>query len=268
MDISIIIINFNTLSLTQKCIQSIKEKTKGVSYEIVLVDNASTEANTKETFAQISDIVFVPSAENLGFAKGNNFGIQHAKGEYILLLNSDTELINDAVSIAHQFIKANPEIGVASAQLLYPDGRVQFSCKRFPSVTRLLFERLRLFKLLPKKMVGKILLEAFFDHNIRVQPDWIAGTFFMFPKRILAEMPNKKLADDFFMYGEDIQWGFDLKKLGYKIQFLPEAKVLHYVGASSNRSIEWMNQNKVKIMEMYYSKIHRNLIKFLDTNLP
>lgn len=269
MDVSIIIINYNTLELTKKCIESIKEKTQGIHYEIVLVDNASTEPKTKETFEQIPDIVFAPSKENLGFAKGNNFGIRRAKGKYILLLNSDTELINDAVSICYNhFQNHDKRLGVVSAQLQYPDGRIQDSCNRFPSIKYLLFERLRLFKFFPKSIYGKILLGPFFDHQSKVQPDWVWGTFYMFPKKILEKLPNKKLADNFFMYGEDVQWGLEFNKLGVKIQFLPEAKVVHYVGSSSNRGMEWMKENNAKLREMYYSKMHRFFLNFLDTNLP
>lgn len=267
MDVSIIIINYNTLDLTTKCIESVKDKTKGVSYEIIVVDNDSKEAGTKEKFNSVPDIKFIPSSENLGFAKGNNLGIEHAAGEYILLLNSDTELINDAVSICHNYIKDKPDVGVVSAQLQYPDGRVQFSCKRFPSVKYLLFERLRLFKLIPKRKAGRILLEAFFKHDERVEADWIAGTFYMIKAKILLELPQQKLADDFFMYGEDMQWGFEFKKLDYKLQFLPEAKVLHHVGASSDNSVKWMNENRSKLFEMYYSIIHRKSITFLERYL-
>lgn len=266
--VSIIIINYNTLELTLKCIASVKFKTLGLDFEIIVVDNDSSEANTVEVLSKLEGITFVPSNVNLGFAKGNNLGIKYAKGNQILLLNSDTELINNAVKIASDFLSESKGVAVAAAQLQYPDGRVQFSCKRFPSIKYLLLERLRLFKLLPKKIAGKILLEAFFDHKERVQPDWVAGTFFMFPRRILSLLPNGKLADDFFMYGEDIQWGFDIKNLGYKIQFLPEAKVLHHVGMSSDRSIDWMNENRKTIIENYYSTWYGNLLMKLEASLP
>jgi len=264
LDLSIIIINYNTIDLTTNCIKSINEKVLGIRYEIIVVDNASAEPNTKESLIILDFVRYIQSNNNLGFAKGNNLGIEHAKGEYVLLLNSDTELINDAVAISHEFIKKDSSIGVVSAQLQYPDGRIQDSCNRFPSIRYLLFERLRLFKLFPKKIADKILLGPFFDHQSKVQPDWVWGTFFMFPKSLLKKLPNNKLADDFFMYCEDIQWGLDIRQLGYNIQFLPEAKVTHYVGGSSENSRKHIEKNRKILVKKYYNKIHYQILFALE----
>ena len=124
MDVSIIIINYNTCQLSKAAIHSVIEKTKDCSYEIIVVDNHSTEdaSSLKEKFPSIH---YIQSDKNLGFAGGNNLGIQEANGEYILLLNSDTLLKNDAVSIVFNYLKARPNMAVASARLEYPNGRLQ-----------------------------------------------------------------------------------------------------------------------------------------------
>jgi len=146
LKVSVIIVNFNTFELSSRCIQSVIEKTKLVDYEIILVDNASHECDAQKFKTLFPQIILVKSSINLGFAGGNNLGLQHATSNYILLLNSDTELINDAISLSINRIASNFYIGALSAQLLYPDGKMQYPASRFPSLKMELRELLRLNK--------------------------------------------------------------------------------------------------------------------------
>src|SRR5687768_13853975 len=117
IEVSIVIVHFNTPQLTKDCIQSIIEKTKGISYEVIVVDNASTIHDADEIKEWFPEVVLIKSSINAGFAGGNNLGIAQAKGRYILLLNSDTVLVNDAVSLAFTYLENHPKAGVVSAQL-------------------------------------------------------------------------------------------------------------------------------------------------------
>ncbi len=264
MDVSIVIINFNTFTLTCNCIQSIIEKTKDVSFEIILVDNASVEIDAEEFKTRFPEIVLIKNQTNEGFSKGCNVGIEHTKGEYILLLNSDTILVNNAVLICRDFLRKHPKVAVVSSRLEYEDGTIQSNCHRFPSVKYGLFELFRMQKIIPKKWGGKILFGYFFDCNSIAFPDWVWGTYFMFEKRKLRQLENNKLAEDFFMYVEDMQWCKDFRLRGYAIAIQPEARVIHLVGKSGASRSSMMMVNTEKFMAKYYPAWEIKWIKIIN----
>lgn len=261
VQVSIIIVNYNTFRLTSACIQSILNFVQGVSYEIIVVDNHSTDVNPHQFMHKFSFIQLIKSPLNVGFAKGNNLGIAISRGEYILLLNSDAVLINDAITPVIEFLAQNPQVAVGSARLQYPDGKVQHNCQRFPSVKYQLIELLRLQKM--SSGIKKKLFGSFFNYNEIAYPDWVWGTFFMFKKDLLNILPGKKLADDFFMYSEDMQWCKDFRLRGYKTVFLPEARIEHHMGASGAAKNEMMKINEEIFLRKYYSWPNRILIKIL-----
>lgn len=265
MDLSIVVINYNTEELTRSCIRSVIQHTSGLQYEIILVDNASTkpldEAGFRKDFPKVRLIM---SPKNLGFAGGNNLGIEQAKGRYVLLLNSDTYLTENALFRLYDFMMAHPKAGAASARLIYPDGRHQSVAQRFPSVRYGMIEFLRLQKFMSRRSAGKLLLGAFFDHDETVQADWVWGACFIFPRKLLAELPEKKLDDQFFMYYEDMQWCMDIKRLGYEICFVADAEVVHLMGGSSARKSELMQQNGAIFMQRNYRPSEIRWIKKLE----
>jgi GT2 family glycosyltransferase len=246
MQLSIIIINYNTFQLTHNCIQSIKEKVRDLEYEIVLVDNASFERDPKHFKEIFPDIILVESATNTGFTGGNNLGIQHSTGDYILLLNSDTELLNNAPKICYDYMMEHPEVGMTTCQLMYPDGRIQHNTRRFRTIKWELLEILPLFRLLPKKKKENLMLHHYFDHQRFVEADWVWGAYMMFPGKILLQLKDHKLSEDFFMYCEDVLWSWEFKQLGYKIHFLPQAKVMHIHKGSTSQD-KWIQVRKTSI---------------------
>lgn len=257
MQLSIIIINYNTFRLTCNCIQSIKEKLQDLAYEIILVDNDSSECDPSLFLQSFPDIKLIISAENLGFTGGNNLGVAKAKGEYLLLLNSDTELINNAPKICYDFLLQHPEAGLATAQLTYPDGRLQHSCRRFRTITWELLEIFPVYLFLSKRKKEKLMLHHYFDHKTQMDCDWVWGAFMLFPASIINQLPMKKLSDDFFMYCEDTLWCWEIKKLGYTIHFLPEAKVMHvHKGSTDKKKMFAVRKtgikNHAKFMKKFY----------------
>jgi hypothetical protein len=230
--VSIIIINYNTFSLTCKCIESVLRYTKGINYEIILVDNASTECSPDKFLELFPQITLIKSTENVGFAKGNNLGLQYAKGKYILLLNSDIELTENSIEICLKKIQEKPTIGVVSPLLIYPNGKIQHTANKFHNLTCEIIEIFRLHKVLGNKK----LLGFYFSHNEEIFVDWVWGAFFLTKKEIIEKMPQSKLPDDFFMYFEDVQWCYLIKKLGYQVLFTPATRAIHHVSASSQNS--------------------------------
>ncbi len=233
-DISIIIVNYNSYELTSACIRSVQTYTTGVPYEIVLVDNASTECDPQRFKDVFPDIVLVRSQLNGGFATGNNVGIAVAKGEYILLLNSDTLLTEDSVSRSLNAIKSDPETGVLGCRMTYPDGTIQYSARSFRSIGR---EILDLFRFMPMMMSYEnrsVLMQGrYFKHDKDMYSEWVNGAFFLFPKKILTQLPGQKLDERFFMYGEDQLWCYQIHKLGYKVKFFAGTTIIHIHSGST-----------------------------------
>jgi GT2 family glycosyltransferase len=231
------------------------------------VDNASYEVDPQKFLERFPNIILVVNPVNTGFSKGNNLGIAKATGNYVLLLNSDTLLKNNAVAIGVEVLQQNQHVAAMAARLEYPDGRLQHNCQRFPSIKYKAFELLRMQKLLPSSRGGKILMGFFFDHNSPAEPDWVWGTFFMFRRELLQRLPEAKLNDHFFMYVEDVQWCMDFRRLGYSIAFDPRAQVIHLMGKSGGAKSSLMNENMNKFMEVHYSPLKRKLIRLLDRML-
>ena len=257
MQLSIIIINYNTFRLTCNCIQSIQEKLVDLEYEIILVDNDSSECDPQLFAKQFPTIKLIVSAENTGFTGGNNIGIAHAAGDYILLLNSDTELINNAPKICYDYMQQHPEVGVTTAQLSYPDGKIQYNCRRFRTIGWELLQVFPFYRLMTKRKREQLMLHHYFDHQSRMVCDWVWGTFMLFPRKIISELSGTQLPADFFMYVEDVLWCWHIKKLGYEIVFLPEAKVMHiHKGSTSKEKLKQVRlmgmKNHAQFMKKFY----------------
>lgn len=258
VDVSILIINYNTKTFTENCIRSVIEHTKAVSYEIIVVDNNSTLFDPQTFVEQFAGITLIKNAENVGFAAGNNIGIASAKGNYILLLNSDTELVNDAVSIAFQKMDSDHTIGALTGKLIYPDGRIQGAVCSFPSLRNECMELLRFNKRESKTSKSNRLKGDLWDYAHATDGDWIWGTFFMFKKELLNNFPDNKLHEDFFMYYEDVLWCYHIKKHArLRIHYFPEPVIIHHLSASSVNS---------DADEIYMKKILPNEYAFLTKN--
>ena len=129
MDVSVIIVNYNTFRMTADCIESVRQKTSGISYEIILVDNGSTDGS-KDFFEQFEGIKYIYSDENLGFGRANNLGAKQASGDYLFLLNSDTLLINNAIKILYDYINTHQSVGVVGGNLVGLDSTERISFER------------------------------------------------------------------------------------------------------------------------------------------
>jgi GT2 family glycosyltransferase len=234
MDISIIIINYNTFDLTSNCIRSIIEFTKEVSYEVILVDNASTECDPQNFLKEFPGVNLIRSKTNGGFAYGNNLGIGKATGEHILLLNSDTLLKEDSISKSLNYLKKIADAGVLGCRMTFIDGSIQHTARRFRSIQ---WELLDLFRFIPMLMLYKkrsrLMLGKYFRCDENIECDWVNGAFFMFPGKILAQLPAKKLDDRFFMYGEDQLWCKQIRDIGYKVLFYSETTIIHINSGST-----------------------------------
>ena len=252
MLVSIVIINYNTFQITCDCISSVIEKTRDVPYEIILVDNASPDDNPDDFLIRFPSIHLVKSKENGGFAKGNNIGIEHAKGDIILLLNSDTVLNEDSISKAARYLSAHPELGPVGVRLIYTDGKLQHTARKFRSIKNELLDLIRpLLKLLPYKKRALMMLNQYFKGEFNTPCDWVSGAFMMFNKRLLNLLPEHKLDERFFMYGEDQLWCYQFDTLGFPSYYLAETTVVHINNASTKPSKQLQLLKKFIDLELY-----------------
>lgn len=238
MDLSIILVNFNSLDYTLNCIQSIYDSNLSINFEIVLIDNASDNNPQGIVLEKFPAIRYYKNDENLGFSKANNQGINYAVGNVILLLNNDTIVNKDAIERSYFKVVKNNTVGALSCQLRYPNGEIQHNCQSFPSIYKKWIEKFRLHKLISKKYRSKLLQGFYWDYEHDGLPDWIWGTFFMFRKDITHKLPNNKLNDEYFMYMEDMHWCWDIRKAGYDVYYLSSSYIVHFGGGSgANKQI-------------------------------
>jgi hypothetical protein len=232
--VSVIIINYNTFSLTSACIRSVYAHTKSVSFEVILVDNASVECDADDFLREFPQLKLIKSLNNAGFAAGNNLGIAAASGHYYLLLNSDTLLTEDSIGKAYHFLSERADVGVVGCRQVYPDGKIQFVARKFRSIR---WELLDLFRfvtyLMPYKRRSRLLLGKYFKNDTTCEADWVNGAFFMMPAAVVRAMPGQQLDDRFFMYGEDVLWCEQIRQLGHRIFFFADTTIIHIAGAST-----------------------------------
>ncbi len=232
--VSVVIINYNTFKITCDCIASVIQHTRNCDYEIVLVDNASPNDNPDEFLKLFPGIKLIKSTENGGFAKGNNLGIAAARGDVILLLNSDTVLTEDSISLALAELKRHEPIGPLGVRLVYPDGKLQHTARRFRSIRNELLDLARpLLKLLPYEKRSDLMLNQYFYGDRNTWCDWVSGAFFMFHRQMLDKMPEHKLDERYFMYGEDQLWCLQAQQMGYPGYYYAGTTVTHIHAAST-----------------------------------
>ncbi len=260
MDLSVIIINYNTRHLTLQCLQSIYAKTSGLNFEVILVDNASVECDPIVFKEAYPDITLIRSEVNTGFSGGNNMGIAVAKGDYYILLNSDTELLNNALYLGWQEMKADPSIGVLSGQLQYPDGRLQYPASHFPSIGLEAALLTRIYGLLPSHIRRRWYLSDQWNHHHSTEADWVWGAYFMVPRYVIRQLPGGRLPDDFFMYVEDMQWCYAIRQLGYHIWYSSVPKCIHHIGGSAKKEDRTPEQE----IDVEFRKAIANQVIFLS----
>ncbi|OGY09571.1 MAG: hypothetical protein A2782_03440 [Candidatus Blackburnbacteria bacterium RIFCSPHIGHO2_01_FULL_43_15b] len=237
VDLSIVILVYNAKGYLEQCIDSIRgANLKDISWEIVLVDNASTDGSRELVNAlgkKDKHITAVLNLSNLGFSKGNNEGIKIVSGRYILFLNPDTVLSKDALKEAFLHMEEHPDVGAVGARLHLPTGETDSPAHRgFPTPLNAIFQFIGLRSLFPhSKIFSGYTLGWLIDSALPHEVDVISGAFFLIRRNVGESLGWWD--EDYFMYGEDIDFSYRIKQAGWKIIFLPKADVLHYGGVSA-----------------------------------
>ena len=259
MDLSVVIVNYQTFELTRNTINSIFEYSYPFSYEILVVDNASSDDSLSRLQDYFKDkVTFIASKENNGFAAGNNPALRVAKGKYVLLLNSDTIVWENTLENIYSYMEEHTDVGASGCRVLLENGDLDKACKRsFPNVKNSFF---RLFHIPTNSKDDNYNLDDLPDDEI-YEIDCLTGAFMFMRAEALNEAGL--LDETFFMYGEDIDLCYRIKKAGWKIIYYGESKITHLKGASSKKQKNKLIYEFYRAMYIYYKKHHANESSFL-----
>jgi len=232
MDISIIIVSFNTLDFIKKCIDSVMNSNLGkLTYEIIVIDNASSDSSSSILKKQFPDITVIANKKNLGFAKANNIGIKKAKGEFLLFLNPDIEVQNNTIWEIYEFMLKHSNVGAATCKVILPNGDIDDASHRgFPTPWNSLSYFSGLSRIFPRVRTFSGYNMTWADLSKTHEIDVCAGSFMMVPRKAGREIGWWD--EDYFFYGEDIEFCLRLKEKGYKVYYAPHVIALHYKGVS------------------------------------
>lgn len=252
--LSVVIVSWNTRKLVLKCLESLERSRVRVPMEIILVDNASADATSEAVRQHFPHVRLVQNTENLGFAKANNIGIRLSSGEYVCLLNSDVVVPEGCLDKMLDYLEDHSDIGMLGPRMILPDGSVGQSCERFPTVWNWFCRAVALDRLFKgAKIFGDFTMASFKYDKIQ-DVEVLTGWFWMV--RRLAMTQVGLLEEQFFMYGEDIDWPKRFHNLGWRVVFYPEAAAVHHCAASSSRAPTRFYVEMCRANLQYFQKHH------------
>jgi GT2 family glycosyltransferase len=228
MDISVIIVNWNTIDLLQNCLESIYKTICDISYEIIVVDNASRDGSVAMLREKYPHVHAIKNAENLGFGAANNQAMRIMTGRYALLLNTDTVLTENAVRELFTFMENHLAAAMACGQLLNADGSKQNSIASFPTLLTLLTNMPLLEYLFPNRYPSKR-----YKYDEPIEVDSGIGACLMVRKKAMDEVGM--FDERYFFFFEETDWAYQMKKAGWKIFHVPTAFIYHFQGQSIGR---------------------------------
>ncbi len=230
--LSIIIVNFNAEMFLVECLDSIYAQTKQISFDIWVVDNNSIDASVSMIRRNYPLVNLIENKENPGFARANNDAIRKCTGDYVLLLNPDTLILENAIEKMVKFLDKNPRTGIAGCKVLNADGTLQLACRRsIPTPSVAFFRLTGLSRLFPNsKMMAEYNL-TYLDTDKPHEVDAVSGAFLMIRRKVIDNIGT--LDERFFMYGEELDWCLRTKNAGWKVMYYPDAEIIHYKGECS-----------------------------------
>jgi GT2 family glycosyltransferase len=255
-DISVSIVSYNTRDLLRACLQALRERAESgeVTLEIIVADNASRDGSADMVEREFPAVKLIRTGGNLGYGRANNKALAQARGRYFFVLNSDTEVLPGALSTLRDWMDAHPNVGVAGAQLMMPDGRPQDSCAGDPTLLAFVWEQTYLNKLLPESVITGAYNKTYLDLTKEREVEQVVGACMCVRREAWQQVGG--FDPTYFMYFEDTDLCMRLRREGWPIYFVPQARILHQLGASSR---DW--QSRARMVAAYnhsrYYYFHR-----------
>jgi len=254
MELSLVFVNWNSVDFLRECVGSIYESTPGISFEIVVVDNASPDAGIETIKDRFPNITLIKSEKNLGFAGANNLGFRNSTGAYVLFLNPDTKLVGPAISLMMDRIKSLPDAGIVGCKLLNTDLSIQLSSiQKFPTILNQLLD----IEYLQLRWPGCPLwnLKPLLSPDVKISKvEVISGACMLMPRNIFEQVGM--FSEEYFMYAEDIDLNFKVNRAGFSNYYVGDATIIHFGGGSSSQQgvSQWKTVMKYRAMRRYYRK--------------
>ncbi|MBN1350478.1 glycosyltransferase family 2 protein [candidate division KSB1 bacterium] len=259
IQLSIVIVTFNNDSEIAECLRALARSNRNETWEIILVDNDSQDQTANVVHQECEKLRnehlqtrFLLNHSNEGFTRATNQGLRLARGNYVLLLNPDTEVTENALQILMQRLSNDPGIGLIAPQLRYPDGRVQASCRHFPRRRDVFFHTFGLSLLFKRSPLFNHWKMPRFSHTLEADVDQPQGACLMTHRQALQAVGY--LDERFPMFFSDVDWCRQFKERGWRILFLPDARVIHHQGASVYRNRLRMIRSSHKSFYEYFVK--------------
>jgi GT2 family glycosyltransferase len=257
VDISIIIVNWNTQTYLRTCLESIQATARGLQVQIIVVDNASSDDSVKMVKRDFPRVLLLPQQDNLGFAAGNNEGIRFATGRHLFFINSDVKVLDGCIEQLYALLESRPQTGLAGPRILDRNGSTQRSCMSRPTLWNTFCRTVYLDKLLPHWSLFSSLLLGHWNHDTQRQVEVINGCFWAARREAIDVVGP--LDERFFMYGEDVDWCTRFAQAGWEILFHPQAQAIHYGGASSAKAPQRFYVQLYRAKLQYWQKHHSRL---------
>jgi GT2 family glycosyltransferase len=251
--LGIIIISFNVRKLLKECLESVIRETRDTRYEIWVIDNHSRDDSVqmlKESFPQVH---LIENTENLGFTRANNQAIAKCQRDLILLLNPDTIIQDGALDKMVRFMDENSDVGAAGCRVLNGDGTLQLACRRSIPTPAVAFYKLSgLSRLFPNSKVMSKYNLTYLDPNTTHEVDAVSGAFLLIRKQVVDRIGM--LDEDFWIFGEDIDWCIRTKKAGWKVMYYPDAHIIHYKGVGCGTNSRKTSYEFYRAMYLFHKK--------------
>jgi hypothetical protein len=251
MDLAIIIVSYNTRDMLRACLNSLSAAAEGLRYAIFVVDNASVDGSAEMVRQEFPNVDLTINPANLGFARGNNLAIARANARYVLLLNPDTEPEPGSLTQLVRFMDAHPEAGACGPKLLNSDGTVQPNGAKFPCLLRE-FLGVTGLRRLAMPLYERKMGYGREDFDVLCEVDQVSGACLLVRSEVVRQVGP--LDERFFMYYEEIEWCRRIKQAGWKVYYVPEARVVHHWMGSARQVSKQMTAQLFKSQLLYYQK--------------
>ena len=244
--------------MLDNCLESVYRTIEKTQFEVILVDNSSKDDGLESILKRYTKIQFINNSKNVGFARANNQGAKIASGDFLLFINPDTIMIEDAVEAMLGYIRSDSSIGILGPKVLNQDQTIQFSCRKFPTVWSGLFNRYSLMtRLFPNNRYSKDYLMLDYDHNSICSVDWVSGCCMMMSESTLKKTGG--FDENYFLFIEDVDLCRVIKEQGLRVVYFPNAKIFHKISSSNARATPQM------IIKRHQGMIYYNQ-KYGETN--
>jgi len=251
-DVSVIIVSYNTRDVLRNCLCSVFSETRKISFEVIVVDNDSRDGSAEMVADEFPQAVLVRNRDNRGFAAANNQGIRISRGGYVLLLNSDTVIIDGAIDKSFEFAETLPDAGVVGCKARNDDGSLQHTCQMYPGLLNLFILAAGFARALPNhRFFGRADM-TWWDHNEIREVNFVAGCF-MLVRRAAIEQVGV-MDSNYFMYAEEVDWCLRFSRAGWRVIYYPFAEFYHLLGESGKSSVKRMRLERRKSLLYFFSK--------------